>query len=130
MSSTVSRAIQYSWFMPRPGECPTLRARGYMETRHDLRREAREACTPAVKIMWCDVSGADKYANATAIDVSPQGMRLKVPEPLRIQSSVTLCSEKLKLHGEASVRHCSRFGTSYSIGLEFMRGVRWNPKKG
>jgi len=101
-----------------------------METRHDLRRETREVCTPAVKIMWCDAFGADKFANATALDVSAQGMRLKVPEALRVQSSVTLRSEKLSLQGQASVRHCSRFGTSYTVGLEFVRGVRWKPKKG
>jgi len=101
-----------------------------MEARHDLRREAREACTPAVKMMWCDAYGADKFANATALDISPLGMRLKVPEALRVQSSVTLRSERLNLHGQASVRHCSRFGTSYSIGVEFVRGVRWKPKTG
>jgi len=96
-----------------------------MEVRHDLRRETREACTPAVKIMWCDASGHDKFANATALDVSPSGMRVKVPEPLRVQSSVTLHSVKLKVQGQASVRYCSRFGTSYAAGLEFTRGARW-----
>lgn len=99
-----------------------------MEARHDLRRETREACTPTVKIMWCDASGHDKFAHASALDVSPLGMRLKVPEPLRIQTSVTLRSEKLQLHGQASVRHCSSFGTKFSVGLEFVRGVRWSPK--
>jgi hypothetical protein len=38
-----------------------------------------------------------------------------------------LRSEILKLHGQALVRHCSRLGTTYSVGLEFGRGVRWSP---
>jgi hypothetical protein len=28
------------------------------------------------------------------------------------------------------VRHCSRFGTKYAVGLEFARGVRWTPAAG
>ncbi len=78
--------------------------------------------------MWRDSLGNDKFANAIALDVSPIGVRLKVPEALAVRSSVTLRSEKLMLHGEASVRHCARLGTSYAIGLEFGRGVRWNQK--
>jgi hypothetical protein len=77
--------------------------------------------------MWCDSSGHDKFANALALDISETGMRLKVPEALAVQSCVTLRSEILKLHGQASVRYCSRLGTKYAIGLEFGRGVRWTP---
>jgi hypothetical protein len=99
-----------------------------MAVRHDLRRHVRLECgSPSVKMMWCDTSGHDKFANARALDVSETGARLKVPEALTVQSCVTLRSETLKLHGQASVRHCSRVGTTYSIGLEFGRGVRWSP---
>ena len=99
-----------------------------MPARHDLRREPREDCTPTVKIMWRDSFGNDKFANALALDVSPIGVRLKVPEALAVRSSVTLRSEKLMLQGEASVRHCSRLGTSFAIGLEFGRGARGSGK--
>jgi PilZ domain len=77
--------------------------------------------------MWCDTSGHDKFANATALDISETGVRLKVPEALTVQSCVTLRSENLKLQGQASVRYCSRIGTNYAVGLEFGRGVRWSP---
>ena len=97
-----------------------------MPVRHDLRRAERQDCVPTVKIMWCDPSGNDKFANASALDISEIGVRLKVPEPLPVQTCVTLRSERLKLHGQASVRHCSRTGPAYTIGLEFSRGVRWN----
>jgi len=77
--------------------------------------------------MWCDTSGHDKFANATALDISEAGIRLKVPEALTVQSCVTLRSEKLKLQGQASVRYCYRLGTSFAAGLQFVRGTRWNP---
>jgi hypothetical protein len=79
-------------------------------------------------MMWCDASGNDKFANALALDISEMGVRLKVPEAVPVQACVTLRSEPLKLHGQASVRHCSRFGTTYTIGLELGRGVRWSPE--
>ena len=113
--------------MCNPPKNPTIEVGSNMTARHDLRRLNRQDCSPTVKIMWCDSSGHDKFANATALDVSEMGMRLKVPEALPVLSSVTLRSEKLHLHGQASVRHCSRFGTNYAIGLEFSRGVRWSP---
>jgi hypothetical protein len=98
-----------------------------MAVRHDLRRHTRQSCSPTVKIMWCDPSGHDKFANALALDVSETGVRLKVPEALTVQSCITLRCENLKLQGQASVRYCSRMGTTYAVGLEFGRGVRWSP---
>ena len=99
-----------------------------MPVQHDLRRHIRLDCgSPSVKIMWCDASGHDKFANARALDVSETGARLKVPEAIVVQSCVTIRSENLKLHGQASVRYCSRLGTNYAVGLEFSRGVRWSP---
>src|SRR6202041_358390 len=65
-----------------------------MAVRHDLRRHVRLECgSPSVKMMWCDTSGHDKFANARALDVSETGARLKVPEALTVQSCVTLRSE-------------------------------------
>ena len=113
--------------MRRPPNNLKLEMGTIMALRHDLRRHNREDCSPKVKIMWCDRSGNDKFANAVALDISDCGMRLKVPEPLVVQSSVTLRSEPLKLQGQASVRYCSRLGTTYAVGLEFAWGVRWSP---
>ena len=78
--------------------------------------------------MWCDAHGNDKFANAPALDVSETGLRLKVPEAVPVQACVTLRSERLKLHGQASVRNCMRLGATYAIGLELGRGVRWTPE--
>jgi hypothetical protein len=114
--------------MEAPPKDPKVEVGNDMAARHDLRRQNRQVCTPKVKIMWCDASGNDKFAMATALDVSELGVRLKVPEPLRFQSCVTLQSVTLKIHGQASVRHCSSLGTNFAVGLEFGRGVRWIPE--
>jgi len=95
-----------------------------MADRHDLRRHERQDSDSTVVVMWRDASGNDKFANARALDISDVGLRLQMPEPLRPQSYITLRAEKLGIHGQASVRHCSGRGGKYIIGVEFSAGLR------
>ena len=94
-------------------------------SRHDMRRENRRNCTQPVGIMWRDSAGDDKFMNAPVRDISESGVGLQIPEPVPVRSFVTLCAEKLGIHGQASVRYCSRQGMKYSIGVEFTGGMRW-----
>jgi hypothetical protein len=94
-------------------------------SRHDMRRENRRSCSQPVGIMWRDSAGDDKFMNAPVRDISESGIGLQIPEPVPVRSFVTLCAEKLGIHGQASVRYCSRQGMKYSIGVEFTGGTRW-----
>ena len=97
---------------------------------NDLRRHDRQLCSQTVAILWCDSAGNDKCAKAATIDVSELGMRLQVPEALSTRSFITIRSEKMNLHGQASVRHCARQGMKYVVGVELERGLRLVPNKG
>ncbi|HUA19782.1 MAG TPA: PilZ domain-containing protein [Bryobacteraceae bacterium] len=97
------------------------------ETRHDLRRQDRLNCTQTVTVMWRDSRGEDKFANVPALDVSPHGLRLQLPEAVPYQATITLRAAKLGLHGRASVVHCSRKGTRFAVGVQFAGDLRWNP---
>jgi len=96
-------------------------------SRHDLRRESRRSCNQPVGIMWLDAAGDEKFINAPVRNISASGVSLQIPEPVPVRSFVTLCADKLGIHGRASVRYCSRNGIQYSIGLEFTGGMRWKP---
>ena len=96
-------------------------------SRHDLRRQARRSCSQPIGIMWRDTAGDDKFMNAPARDISESGVGLQIPEPVAVRSFVTLSAEKLGIHGRASVRHCSRQGLTYRIGVEFTSGLKWRP---
>jgi len=96
-------------------------------SRHDLRRESRRSCNQPVGIMWRDAAGDDKFVNAPVRNISASGVSLQIPEPVPVRSFVTLCAEKLGVHGRASVRYCFRQGIQYSIGVEFTSGMRWKP---
>ena len=94
-------------------------------SRHDLRRENRRSCTQPVGIMWHDSAGDDKFMQAPVRDISESGAGLQIPEPVPVRSFVTLNAERLGIHGQASVRYCSRQGIKYRIGVQFTGGTRW-----
>jgi hypothetical protein len=77
--------------------------------------------------MWRDATGDDKFMNAPVQDISESGVGLEVLEALPVRSFVMLRAAKLGVHGRASVRHCSRQGLKYRIGVEFTGGFRWKP---
>jgi hypothetical protein len=100
-----------------------------MSTRHDLRRQDRRPCDHSITVLWRDLGGQDKFANAKALDISECGLSLQMPEAPPKQGYLSLRAPKLGLLGQASVRHCSRTsGSKFIIGVEFTGGLRWTPK--
>jgi hypothetical protein len=79
--------------------------------------------------MWRDSAGGDKFINVPMRDISECGAGLQIPEPVPVRSFVTLSADKLGIHGQASVRYCSRQGTKYSIGVEFTGAMRWKAEE-
>jgi len=99
------------------------------ETRHDLRRQDRQACDQNITVIWRDPRGEDKFVSAKALDISESGLRMQMPEALPRHAYLTLRASKLGLLGSASVRHCTRLGgAKFAIGVEFTAGMRWKPK--
>jgi hypothetical protein len=97
-----------------------------MGIRHDLRRQDRQPCGHNVTVNWRDARGENKFAIARAIDISPSGIRLQMPEAPPLHSYVMLRAAKLGLMGNASVRHCLRTAASkFAVGAEFTAGLEW-----
>lgn len=92
--------------------------------KHGLRRHRRISCTGSIRISWQDASGQTKFAIAKCREISEAGLRLEVPEPIPVRNYVNLKSEHLAFATTASVRHCSRCGGKFIIGLEFGGGFR------
>jgi hypothetical protein len=98
-----------------------------MPRKGDIRRHERLPQTASVQVSWKDRLGNEKFANAEILDVSEEGMRVKLPESLVEHTLVTLRSDRPALHGRASVRSCARLGARYLVGLEFIGGLQWKP---
>jgi hypothetical protein len=78
-----------------------------------------------VSISWDDKHGQAKFASARALNVSENGISLRLNEPLDVRSLLTLRSEGLKLAGSATVRYCIRRNGWHYVGLEFSGGMKY-----
>ena len=95
--------------------------------RKDLRRSRRYAVNgDTLRVSWLGLNGELKVVQqARVLNVSEEGMAFELPEPAQLVTRVKLQSEKHKLLGEGTVRHCQRVGSKYVVGVEFSDGLRW-----
>ena len=95
--------------------------------RKDLRRSRRYAVEGAMlRVSWLGSTGTLKVVqNARVLNICEDGMAFELPEPAQLMSRVKLQSDKHKLLGEATVRHCRRVGAKYVVGVEFADALRW-----
>src|ERR1700682_3357068 len=92
-----------------------------------LQRPERTATSASIRVAWQDTVGRDKFAIVHSFDVSPNGIRIELPEPIEPRAVLTLQSHELHLHRSGSVRYCRRAFGRYMVGLEFVAGLRWKP---
>jgi hypothetical protein len=88
----------------------------------DLRRTERIPSQERVSVGWADSSGSPKFVLAKCLNISEEGISLRVAEPVPVRTYVTLRCEKLKIAEHASVKYCVRQNSWYQIGLEFTPG--------
>src|SRR5713101_3852483 len=95
--------------------------------RKDLRRSRRYAVEGAtMRVSWLGLNGELKVVQqARVLNVSEEGMAFELPEPAQLVTRVKLHSDKHKLLGEGTVRHCRRVGSKYVVGVEFADALRW-----
>lgn len=75
-----------------------------------------------IRILWED-NGRERVSNATVVNKSANGAKLRVNERIPVRSYVTCNDEALGIVGRASVRYCIFSKGKYEIGLEFGDGV-------
>ncbi|MBZ5593295.1 MAG: DnaJ domain-containing protein [Acidobacteriia bacterium] len=86
---------------------------------NDKRRKQRQLFDCSLEISWKDSQGHSHTLTAQAIDVSNAGIRLEASEPIDMHTEVFVRAERYGLTGSTAVRHCSRRGGKYLLGLEF-----------
>ena len=99
--------------------------------RKEMRRHRRYAVDSGIlQVSFLDSSGKLKMARTKALNISEGGMALELPEAVLPLSMIRFRSDRFKLMGSGSVRHCQRVGTKYIVGIEFSEGLRWRPPEG
>ena len=85
----------------------------------DKRRKQRQLFDSALEVSWKDGQGASRIVTVRAIDLSNSGIRVESSEAIDLHTDVYVRAERYGLTGATSVRHCSRRGSKYILGLEF-----------
>jgi DnaJ domain/PilZ domain len=85
----------------------------------DKRRKQRQLFDCSLEISWKDSQGSSRTMTAQAIDVSNSGIRVEASEPIEMHLAVYVRAERYGLTGSTTIRHCSRRGSKYVLGLEF-----------
>lgn len=100
--------------------------------RNDLRRSRRFSVEgETLRVAWLGLTGTlQTVPHARVLNISEEGIAVEIPEAARTGSRVKLESDKHRLLGEGTVRHCRRVGSKYIIGVEFVDGLRWRPPEG
>ena len=86
--------------------------------RVNMRREPRSPSYTTYSLSWQDASGHSHTIRVEGIDLSPSGLGVKSGIELPVGCSVHIEERNGKLTGNSVVRHCSREGGVYLIGLE------------
>jgi len=88
------------------------------------RRRAMRWPFPGTVELWVpDEDGIERYALATSINLSIDGIGIRADEELHpgLQLAVAIHEPEMSFHGQAVVRHCTETDTdSYILGLQFV----------
>lgn len=89
------------------------------KTKLNERRDVRVRYRAWYYLLWDEESRQTKYAKAVSNEVSEHGMSLETSQFIAVGSRLSLRSESGALFGGAVVKHSTRRGSMYVVGLEF-----------
>jgi hypothetical protein len=91
----------------------------------DLRKSDRTPYKGKVSISFVNTAGSPCSVVGECVDISEDGMKVRLREPLSIRGFVSVRCREAGLHGSASVRSCTHIKMGYMAGLEFAGGMKW-----
>jgi len=78
---------------------------------------------PGTVELWVpDENGLEWHRLAMSLDLSLSGVGVRADEPLSpgMKLAIAIHEPEVSFHGRAEVRHCSKIGQDYLIGLQFL----------
>ena len=99
-------------------------AHGRNILRSERRKRPRFACTSSILLCWSDDRGREHYGRGRCLDLSETGCAAELMEPIPLRTNISMRLPELDISSFASVRHVTRKGSKYHVGLEFPQPVR------
>ncbi len=90
----------------------------------NMRREQRKSSERKYSVSWQDEGGITRSMEVQGTDVSGSGIGIRCPLEIRKGAKVYLQAEEGQLAGYSVVRHVTRRGANYNIGLELEEAAR------
>lgn len=84
----------------------------------NMRREQRKSSQRKYSISWQDEVGVTRSMEVQGTDASGSGIGLRCPVEIRTGTRVYLQAEEGQPAGYGTIRHTTRRGSSYMVGLE------------
>jgi len=91
----------------------------------NVRRQVRYSASGELRLRWQERSGRERVVAATIMNVSAEGLQLRISEPISARSLVSCDDPKLHISGRGTVRYCHFIKGEYLIGVEFRGGTGW-----
>jgi|SRR5580704_8301811 hypothetical protein len=87
-------------------------------TKRNGRRDPRLPYRAAFRLLWDQDSFQPKCAKAFSSEVSERGLSLEASQPIPVGTRLSLRAESGTLFGGAIVKHVTRRGASYALGVQ------------
>ncbi len=92
-------------------------------TKGTTRRKVARWPFPGTVELWLpEADGTERYALATSLNLSAEGVGIRCDEPLSpgMELPIAIHEPEISLHGKAVVRHCTDFEGDFLVGIEFV----------
>jgi len=70
-----------------------------------------------IRISWEDENGLVRYAHAKCLDMSTDGLRIEVAEPVAVRTRLLFRADIGNFGGSATVRSIAWRGCKYTLGM-------------
>jgi hypothetical protein len=81
------------------------------------RQHERLSYRGPVLVSWDDDQGLVRYSHAKLLDISQDGLRIEMAEPISIRSRLSLRADRINFSGSAIVRSLTWRRCKYTMGL-------------
>ncbi len=89
-----------------------------------VRAHPRRPLSGPIEVSWKYSPSLEWHSCGHCVDVSEGGLKMELPDPIEVFERIRFRVIQSELAGTASVRHCSRVGATYLIGVKFHRLTR------
>src|SRR5258708_30600072 len=91
----------------------------------ERRQQSRKRSAEKLRVLWLDADGRECVCVAELVDISANGLRIRVDIQMAPRTCVMVNDRKIGITGRGLVRYCRYAKGKYEVGLEFSSGIGW-----